>query len=696
MKKILSLVLVVAMLLSVAPMTWAADQDVGTATEPKHYASLVLKDSIAINFKSTRAWLEAEGVTKAEFTMGSEVVQTIEGIPEGDSELAVFTFTKLTPAQMAEDVTLSYYAGETLVKSLTSSVLDYCTDACEDVNENPLLKTALVDMLSYGAAAMVYDNKTVDEALSTALTTYASYATTTEPTLSSKTALTGDEGDVKWLAAGLNLKDSVTLRFKFCTPEVDGLTLKLTSNGQTWEITNFYPVEGEAGNYYAYFNGLNPAQLRQLVYGEFYAEGAAVSNKLTYSVESYAAADDGADANLTALTKTLMTYGDSVYTWAYTYLAGSDLTYIEAEDVNLLAGFDTTISSSKAVVTTVEDATASNGSYVTLGYKYIPYGNAADNSSDLTTYPAHISFDVKASTGGKYYIWALVKNTDTTVSATQLSYIDGITNLTAGAWKYHQLATQTEDTFVWKQIAICQWTEGGTYTVRLRARQQQVAIDRFMVTSSSVAPHDHVYSNDWSGDDTYHWHACTVDGCTVVADKAEHNFGTTGVCECGKVGFYAVGSTPAYIEAESVKLFTEKDSTYGNLVPTKLYDDGKAVYMGGTNTTVTGGTVADYPAHISFDVKVSTGGTYYIWAKVKKESATPSVLTLIEGDKDNSAQTWKYAQWGETTEYKWVKIATCNWTDVNEVYSVNLRARQQHSIIDQFYVTSDSTWNGTT
>ena len=379
------------------------------------------------------------------------------------------------------------------------------------------------------------------------------------------------------------------------------------------------------------------------------------------------------------------------------YVGSSDQLFIEAEDVDIFTTNDSTYANQIPVVL-VADNNVSGGNYIKLPQA----GNAnytTTNSNDLSAYPAHVSFEVKASETGTYYVWAKVSQSGANI----WSYIDGITkrtgnlNVAAGGWAYDTF--NTTDGFKWVMIATCNWEAGKTYGVRLRSRQAgAILIDQFMVTSDSqiTTPHVHTYGAEWGSDETHHGRKCTFAGCTALKDKAEHNFGTTGVCECGKVGFYAVGSTPAYIEAESVKLFTEKDSTYANFVPTKLYDDGKAVYMGGTNTAVIGGTVADYPAHVSFDVKVSTGGTYYIWAKVKKESATPSVLTLIKGDKNNSAQTWKYAQWGETTQYKWVKIATCNWTDVNEVYSVNLRARQQHSIIDQFCVTSDSTWNGTT
>ena len=55
--------------------------------------------------------------------------------------------------------------------------------------------------------------------------------------------------------------------------------------------------------------------------------------------------------------------------------------------------------------------------------------------------------------------------------------------------------------------------------------------------------HTHEFSADWSNDETHHWHACTVEGCTEVADKAEHSFGSlTSInetqhkktCVCGK------------------------------------------------------------------------------------------------------------------------------------------------------------------
>lgn len=36
--------------------------------------------------------------------------------------------------------------------------------------------------------------------------------------------------------------------------------------------------------------------------------------------------------------------------------------------------------------------------------------------------------------------------------------------------------------------------------------------------------HEHTYSEEWSYDETYHYHNCTVDGCTATKDKAKHTF----------------------------------------------------------------------------------------------------------------------------------------------------------------------------
>ena len=46
-------------------------------------------------------------------------------------------------------------------------------------------------------------------------------------------------------------------------------------------------------------------------------------------------------------------------------------------------------------------------------------------------------------------------------------------------------------------------------------------------------PHEHTYSQTWSSNSVYHWHAATCEHNTLVADKAEHTFADGECTECG-------------------------------------------------------------------------------------------------------------------------------------------------------------------
>lgn len=52
-------------------------------------------------------------------------------------------------------------------------------------------------------------------------------------------------------------------------------------------------------------------------------------------------------------------------------------------------------------------------------------------------------------------------------------------------------------------------------------------------SACDLLPHDHTWSEEWSNDDSHHWHACTKEGCMQKNDYAEHDF-SGGDCICGK------------------------------------------------------------------------------------------------------------------------------------------------------------------
>ena len=88
----------------------------------------------------------------------------------------------------------------------------------------------------------------------------------------------------------------------------------------------------------------------------------------------------------------------------------------------------------------------------------------------------------------------------------------------------------------------------------------------------------HVFAEEWSADDTHHWHACTVQDCDGKSDQAEHDWDdgvlsptptatTPGarryICKtCGKIRTETVGPEPTVQETEWANAFLIPDENY--------------------------------------------------------------------------------------------------------------------------------------
>lgn len=58
-------------------------------------------------------------------------------------------------------------------------------------------------------------------------------------------------------------------------------------------------------------------------------------------------------------------------------------------------------------------------------------------------------------------------------------------------------------------------------------------------------PETHTYSQTWSYDSSEHWHQCTLDGHTDVADKAEHTYDNDADTTCNVCGYVRAAHTHA-------------------------------------------------------------------------------------------------------------------------------------------------------
>ncbi len=291
--------------------------------ELKFYgASLTLEDSLTANYKVNKSLIEANGFEKpyVKFTLNGK--ETIVTDYEVVGSHYVFDFSDIAPNQMndtIEAVLCAEYDGEEYVSEPVSySVAEYCynmLEKCAD-DEYATLRTLLVDLLNYGAASQVYTSYKTDYLVNAALTeTQKAWGTSVNPELESATntayAVIANPV-VSWEGVSLNLKDSVAMRFRIGADSVEDLSVHIVSEtGKEWNISGDTFAKAENG-YYIFFDGLDASQMREVVYLTVYEGETAVSNTLSYSIESYACAKkESGDANLVALVYAMMKYGDA-------------------------------------------------------------------------------------------------------------------------------------------------------------------------------------------------------------------------------------------------------------------------------------------------------------------------------------------------------------------------------------------------
>jgi hypothetical protein len=107
------------------------------------------------------------------------------------------------------------------------------------------------------------------------------------------------------------------MRLKFSAESIDGLCVHFTTddNPDGWTVDASEFVE-TSGGYYVYFDGLRARQMRESVYVTVYRGDEAVSNTVSYSIESYAYSKLGTGGSLTALLSAMIKYGDSAKAYA--------------------------------------------------------------------------------------------------------------------------------------------------------------------------------------------------------------------------------------------------------------------------------------------------------------------------------------------------------------------------------------------
>ncbi len=308
-------------------------------------ASLTLQSDFAINFyvldSVLEGWADPYVVfTKALYDTEGNILgyetETVDVYVRRTTDdgfaCHMFTYSGINATEMGSAVTATLYATKdgTVYKGATVnySVLTYAKNMLAKSSDAELC-TMLVDLLNYGAAAQTYFGYNIVNLVNASLTeAQKAFATQTSPVLESYKALTQNEGaTVSFKTCTLLLEEKVCLNFYLnlgnYVGDVNDLEAHITyvdSTGKTVEkvidsAAFDYRLYNRSYYYVVKVDCLNALQMRTVCTAEVFSKtsGERISHTVTYSVESFAynkATDP--DANLVALTVTLMKYGDSV------------------------------------------------------------------------------------------------------------------------------------------------------------------------------------------------------------------------------------------------------------------------------------------------------------------------------------------------------------------------------------------------
>lgn len=293
-------------------------------------ASLTLQNNLKVNFYVEKDPIVAAGFTDlyTVFEMNGRTVTVSEysEVTSGGVDYYVFTFRNIAPNLMNDTIRATLHGVESgkpcIGEELTYSVATYCYSMLGKTDDAKL-RTLLVDLLNYGAASQTYTGYNNDALVNADLTAeQIAWGTATDPVLTSVTNAeyrTVEDPAVNWAGVSLRLNDSVTMQFVFTTESIEGVTVRIEngSGALLKEITQEeFRISG--GYYIAAYNGLTAGQMSETVYATAYRGDEAISNTVSYSIESYACAkQNDADASLAALVRAMMRYGNTAYAYVH-------------------------------------------------------------------------------------------------------------------------------------------------------------------------------------------------------------------------------------------------------------------------------------------------------------------------------------------------------------------------------------------
>ena len=283
--------------------------------------SLSLESSITMNFKVLKSSLSSFDEFYMTFECGGKE-EKVTDYKETD-KYYVFSYKGINPQLMNDNVTAvlhaknkseEYTSPEKImsVREDAYTMLDRYSD-----DEHSKLRTLLVDLLNYGAAAQIYAGYQTDNLVNSDLTDvqkdWASKDTTEFKNIRNLNYKTISNPTAEWKTCSLVLKNSIMVKVKFSAKDVENKTVEIVLKNAKFTYTKDDFVNNGDGTYYVYCNELFANELSDDLLFTIYENGVPCSNTMLFSVESYArlVRDNYKDKPLDKMTTAMMLYGNS-------------------------------------------------------------------------------------------------------------------------------------------------------------------------------------------------------------------------------------------------------------------------------------------------------------------------------------------------------------------------------------------------
>jgi len=308
--------------------------------EPKESLKFTMSISVGAEMTVTYNIMGADVNSYKDFYLevkkdvaGSEAVSTIYGITEdreqmtakvnpatGEALMYQVTYKGINAKEMGDNFSTTLYAvgedgtiyyGTTVVDSIKS----YLVGKIDAESSIPQLKTMAVDMLKYGAAAQVRLGYNTENLVTADLTEeQLSYATVEIPEAVNNAASTGT-------GAAVNTNITVTSRVQLnlsCiyTTATDPNAVKCVITDSEGKVLGEIAATNK-GNimFSAIYENVGAKEMRDVINATFYEGETAISQTVSWSVESYVAqvrAKTNVAADELDMVNAMLTYGDAV------------------------------------------------------------------------------------------------------------------------------------------------------------------------------------------------------------------------------------------------------------------------------------------------------------------------------------------------------------------------------------------------